>query len=484
MDKLIQDGDGNVTITNDGATILDKVEIHHQIGKILIQLSKSQDDEIGDGTTGVVILATALLETAEPLIDMGIHPSQIAEGYDSGCTIAIDHLKKIATSFDFSDTQVEPLVKICMTSLSPKIVKKCKRPLAEICVRALLAIADIKRQEVNLELIKIECKAGGKLEDITLVNGIVLDKTISHSQMKKQISNAKIALLTCAFEPPKPKTKHNVEIKSSNDFNIFYEIEQNYFVHMIQKIKNLGVDAVFCQWGFDDEANYLLMHHGITAIRWVGGVEVELIAMATGAKITPRFQELSLDKLGYTKTIREIGFGTNQDKVVFIEGCPRSRAVTILVRGGCTVIVDEIKRSVHDALCAAKNLMNSNVIVYGGGAAELSISLKISSIADLVPGVKQHILRAYAHALEQIPATLAENSGLNSAELVTTLKAQQLAEGNPYLGIDCMGGTQYDMRSNNVFEAFIGKKQQLLLATQACRMILKISDNFSTDTGK
>lgn len=483
MDKLIQDGDGNVTITNDGATILDKVEIHNQIGKIIVQLSKSQDDEIGDGTTGVTLLAAALLETAEPLIDMGIHPSQISEGYDNGCTIAVEHLKKIATSFDFSDTQVEPLVKICMTSLSPKIVKKCKRPLGEICVRALLAVADVQRHYVNLELIKIECKAGGKLEDVTLVNGIVLDKAMSHSQMKKKIEDPKIAVLTCAFEPPRPKTKHQVQIKSASEFEALYEIEQNYFVHMIEKIKKLDVNMVFCQWGFDDEANHLLMHDHISAIRWVGGVEIELIAIATGAKITPRFQELSLDKIGCAKMIRELGFGTSQEKVTFIEGCPRSRSVTIFVRGGCTVIVDEIKRSIHDALCAAKNLLCSNIIVYGGGGAELSISLQMGLNADHITGVKQFTLRAYAHALEQIPAALAENSGLNSVELITVLKARQLGEKNPYLGIDCTGGTNYDMRKNNVFEALAGKKQQLSSATQACRMILKIHDNCSDNSG-
>merc|ERR1719217_653599 len=223
---------------------------------------------------------------------------------------------------------------------------------------------------------------------------------------------------------------------------------------------------VFCQWGFDDEANHLLMHHDICAIRWVGGVEIELIAMATGTKITPRFQELSFDKLGSAKLIREIGFGTNQDKVIFIEGCPHSRAVTLFIRGGCRMVVDEIKRSIYDALCAARNLLKSSKIIHGGGAAELSASLEISGLADRTPGVDQYTLRAFAHALEQIPMILAANSGMNALEVVTMLKARQLLEKNPYLGVDCDGGSMNDMRVKNVFDTLIGKKHQLYLATQ------------------
>eukprot|EP00746_Dinoflagellata_sp_MGD_P156366 gnl/MRDRNA2_/MRDRNA2_85795_c0_seq1.p1 gnl/MRDRNA2_/MRDRNA2_85795_c0~~gnl/MRDRNA2_/MRDRNA2_85795_c0_seq1.p1 ORF type:complete len:535 (+),score=14.00 gnl/MRDRNA2_/MRDRNA2_85795_c0_seq1:907-2511(+) len=477
MDKLIQDGDGKITITNDGATILKKIEITNEIGKILAQLSISQDKEIGDGTTGVTILASSLLEASESIIDMGVHPLRLTEGFDLGCFTAGKTFEKISASFDFTDSQIEPLVRTCMTTLSPKIVTNCKRPLAEICVRAILAIADIKRREINLDLIKVECKTGAKLEDITLVNGIIIDKPFSHSQMKKRIRDAKIAILTCAFEPPRPKTKHRIHVKSASDYEALHNIEQNYFVHMVQKSKILGVNIVFCQWGFDDEANHLLMHHGVCAVRWVGGIEIELIAMATGAKITPRFQELSYDKIGSAKHVREIGFGTNQDKVIFIEGCPYLRAVTLLIRGGSKTVVDEVSRSIHDALCVTRNLLKSNKIVYGGGAAELSASLEISRLADRTPGVDQYTLRAYSHALEQIPSILAANSGMNPIEEVTVLRARQLLEKNPYLGVDCDGRTVGDMRVKNVFETLIGKKHQLYLATQACRMILKIKSN-------
>ncbi|KAL4854794.1 T-complex protein 1 subunit epsilon [Chlorella vulgaris] len=504
MDKMLQGPDGDIVITNDGATILEQMEVENQIGKLLVELSKSQDHEIGDGTTGVTVMAGALLEQAETLLDRGIHPLRIAEGYEMACKVALKRLDEIAATFEHDADNNEELVKTCMTTLSSKIVGRHKRELAEMCVKAVLAVADLERKDVNLDLIKLDGKVGGRLEDTALVNGIVLDKDMSHPQagveltshmhitakeesaatgagMPKHLQDVKMAILTCPFEPPKPKTKHKasrgwgVDISSVEQFESLRKQEQEYFRNMVQLCKDSGATLVVCQWGFDDEANHLLMHNDLPAVRWVGGVELELLALATGARIVPRFQELNSAKLGYAKSVKEISFGTTRDRMLLIEGMPNSRAVTIFVRGGNKMMIDETKRSLHDALCVARNLVRDNRIVYGGGAAEMSCSLAVEAAADQVPGVEQYAMRAFADALDIIPLSLAENSGLPPIESLTEVKTRQMREGNPYLGIDCNDAGTNDMRQQNVFETLMGKKQQLMLATQVCKMILKVT---------
>ncbi|KAJ7551196.1 hypothetical protein O6H91_06G004300 [Diphasiastrum complanatum] len=479
MDKMLQGPDGDVTISNDGATILEQMEVENQIGKLMVELSKSQDYEIGDGTTGVVVTAGALLEQAEQLLERGIHPIRIAEGYELASKVAVDHLSQISQKFDFSLDNMESLVQTCMTTLSSKIVNRCKRMLAEIAVKAVLAVADLERKDVNLDLIKVEGKVGGKLEDTELVYGIVVDKDMSHPQMPKRIEDAKIAILTCPFEPPKPKTKHKVDIDTVEKFEALREAERTYFDEMVQQCKEAGATLVICQWGFDDEANHLLMHRGLPAVRWVGGVELELIAIATGGRIVPRFQELTPEKLGKAGLVREKGFGTTKDRMLYIEQCANSRAVTIFIRGGTKMMVDETKRSLHDALCVARNLIRDNSIVYGGGSAEIACSIAVEAAADKIPGVEQYAVRAFADALDAVPMALAENSGLQPIDTLTAVKAQHIKERNPYLGIDCNDVGTNDMREQNVFETLIGKKQQILLATQVVKMILKIDDVIS-----
>mmetsp|Transcript_4356 Transcript_4356/g.11824 ORF Transcript_4356/g.11824 Transcript_4356/m.11824 type:complete len:537 (-) Transcript_4356:144-1754(-) len=476
MDKMLQSPDGDVTITNDGATILEMMEVENQIGKLMVELSKSQDHEIGDGTTGVVVAAGALLEHAEALIDMGLHPLRIAEGYEWACKVATQNLDNIKSTFAFSPSDIEPLVKTCKTTLSSKVVGRLKEQMAQICVKAVLSVADLARRDVNLDLIKVEGKVGGTMEDTRLVQGIVIDKEFSHPQMPKELKNVKIAILTCPFEPPKPKTKHKVDINSVEKYEELRAQEQQYFRDMVKRCKDSGAGLVVCQWGFDDEANHLLMHHDLPAIRWVGGVEIELLAMATGARIVPRFEELSADKLGTAGSVKEVSFGTTKDKMLVIEGCPNTNAVTIFVRGGNKMVLDEIKRSLHDALCVTRNLVRDNAIVYGGGASEISCALAVEEAANKVVDVEQYAMRAFADALESIPIALAENSGLPPIESVTAVKKRQLEEKNPHLGIDCNETGTNDMREQNIFEAVASKKSQLFLATQVCKMILKIDD--------
>jgi len=363
-----------------------------------------------------------------------------------------------------------------MTCLGSKIVNKCHRQIAEICVRAVLDVADMARKDVNLDLIKLEGKAGGKMEDTQLIQGILIDKEMSHPQMPKEVKDAKIIILTCPFEPPKPKTKHKLDVTSVEAYKRLQEQEQEYFREMVQKIQDTGANLVICQWGFDDEANHLLYQNKLPAIRWVGGVEIELIAIATGGRIVPRFSEVSKEKLGAAASVREITLGTTKDRMLVIEGCPNTKAVTIFVQGGNKMVIEEAKRSIHDALCVVRNLVRNNDVIYGGGATEISCSLAVSRAADQHTGLEQYAIRAFAEALDSIPIALAENSGLSPIEALAEVKARQISESNPRLGIDCMQKGTNDMRLQGVVDPLISKQQQFMLATQVVKMILKIDD--------
>eukprot|EP00173_Palmaria_palmata_P004397 Plantae.Rhodophyta-Palmaria_palmata.ctg589.p1 GENE.Plantae.Rhodophyta-Palmaria_palmata.ctg589~~Plantae.Rhodophyta-Palmaria_palmata.ctg589.p1 ORF type:complete len:386 (-),score=90.25 Plantae.Rhodophyta-Palmaria_palmata.ctg589:173-1216(-) len=337
-------------------------------------------------------------------------------------------------------------------------------------------VADHDRKDVNLELIKLDGKVGGKLEDTKLFEGIVIDKDFSHPQMPNRVDDAKICVLTCPFEPPKPKTKHKLDINTVEKYQDMQEAERKYFTDMVKAVKDSGANMVICQWGFDDEANHLLYRNNLPAVRWVGGVEIELIALATGARIIPRFEEISAKKLGKAATVREIAFGTTRDHVIVLEGCDSSKAVTIYVRGGNKMIIEEAKRSIHDALCVVRNLVRDNRIVYGGGAAEIACSVVVADAADEIPGVEQYAVRGFAAALDNVAMALAENSGLSPIEAIGEVKSRQIHENNPYLGIDCMDVGTNDMQKQNVYEALSSKVQQLHHATQLCKMILKIDD--------
>uniref|UniRef100_A0A2I3GDL7 T-complex protein 1 subunit epsilon n=1 Tax=Nomascus leucogenys TaxID=61853 RepID=A0A2I3GDL7_NOMLE len=370
---------------------------------------------------GPNVLAGALLEEAEQLLDRGIHPIRIADGYEQAARVAIEHLDKISDSVlvDIKDT--EPLIQTAKTTLGSKVVNSCHRQMAEIAVNAVLTVADMERRDVDFELIKVEGKVGGRLEDTKLIKGVIVDKDFSHPQMPKKVEDAKIAILTCPFEPPKPKTKHKLDVTSVEDYKALQKYEKEKFEEMIQQIKETGANLAICQWGFDDEANHLLLQNNLPAVRWVGGPEIELIAIATGGRIVPRFSELTAEKLGFAGLVQEISFGTTKDKMLVIEQCKNSRAVTIFIRGGNKMIIEEAKRSLHDALCVIRNLIRDNRVVYGGGAAEISCALAVSQEAD-------------------------KHKGTN------------------------------DMKQQHVIETLIGKKQQISLATQMVRMILKIDD--------
>ena len=468
--------DGDVTVTNDGATILDQMDVDNQIAKLMVQLSKSQDDEIGDGTTGVVVLAGALLEQAEELLSRGIHPIRVADVFERACQVAVDKLDEIGDVIPFSPQDTSNLLKTAMTSLGSKIVSKHHSKFAQMAVDAVLAVADLERKDVDFELIKMEGKVGGSLADSQLIKGVLIDKEFSHPQMPKLVKDVKLAILTCPFEPPKPKTKHKLDIGSVEEFQRLQQYEQKVFEQMIHQVKDAGANLVICQWGFDDEANHLLMQNNLPAVRWVGGPEIELIAIATNGRIVPRFEDLKKEKLGAAGVVRELSFGTTKERMLVIEECANNKAVTVFLRGGNKMIIDEAKRSLHDAMCVVRNLIRDNRVVYGGGAAEIACSLAISQAADQISTIEQYAMRAFSQALDSIPMALAENSGLSPIETLAAVKSMQAQTNNPRLGVDCMQRGTNDMRAQYVYDPLISKRQQFLLATQLVKMILKIDD--------
>lgn len=477
LDKILISQDGDITITNDGATILSQMDLDNEIAKLLVELSRSQDDEIGDGTTGVVVLAGALLDQALELIERGIHPIKIANGFDEACKIACQQLDLIADDINISNESNDSnLLKAAKTSLGSKIVSKSHDHFAQMAVDSVLAVADFERKDVDFELIKMEKKVGGSIEDSNLIKGVLLDKDFSHPQMPKEIKDCKIAILTCPFEPPKPKTKHKLDISSAEEFKVLQEYEQKKFQEMIDCVKASGANVVACQWGFDDEANHLLLANDLNAIRWIGGSELELLAIATNGRIVPRFEDLTPEKLGHAGTIRELEFGTTRDRMLVIEDCSNTKAVTCFVRGSNEMIAAEGIRALHDSICVVRNLIRDSRVVYGGGAAELTCSLAVSDAADKQTGIDQYAFRAFSQALDTIPMTLAENSGLDPIETLSNLKSKQVNEKSSNLGVDCLGKGTNDMKELFVIDPLIGKKQQLLLATQLTRMILKIND--------
>merc|ERR1712233_149568 len=476
LDKLMVSSDGDITITNDGATILKMMDVDHQVAKLMVQLSQSQDDEIGDGTTGVVVLCGALLEQAEHLLDKGIHAIRIADGFELAAQCSIKNLDKIADEFKIDLKDTSNLVKTAMTTLGSKIINKCHEQMAKIAVDAVMAVADFETKDVNFELIKVEAKVGGQMEDSMLVKGVIVDKDFSHPQMPKELKDVKLAILTCPFEPPKPKTKHKLDVSNVEDYKKLREYEKECFEGMVKQVKDAGANLAICQWGFDDEANHLLLQNELPAVRWVGGPEIELIAIATGGRIVPRFQELSADKLGTAGLVRELSFGTTKDKMLVIEECANSKAVTIFLRGGTKMIIEEAKRSMHDALCVVRNLVRDNRVVYGGGAAEISCAIAVSKEADNIKTIEQYAFRSFADALEQVPLALAENCGLPPIETLTDIKLRQVSENNPALGVNCMELGSNDMKEQSVIETLHSKKSQIQLATQLVKMILKIDD--------
>jgi archaeal chaperonin len=473
MDKMLVDSFGDVTITSDGRTILDEMDIQHPAAKMLVEVAKAQDNEAGDGTTTAVIIAGELLSRAEELINKNIHSTIIIDGYRKAAEKALETLDNIAIPVDLTST--EYLKKSAMTSMASKIVAEYKEEMADITVKAMLEVAEKQDgvYKVDVEDVKVEKKTGGSLSDTSLINGIVLDKEIVHSGMPKRMENAKIALIDASIEIEKTEIDAKISIESPEQIGAFLKQEETTLREMTDKILASGANVVVCQKGIDDMAQHFLSRKGIIAIRRAKKSDMEKLARASGGKIVTKLDDISASDLGSAALVEERRVG--EDKMTFVEGCKEPKAVTLLIRGGTQRIIAEAERSIHDALCVIKDLIEEPKIVAGGGAPELEMARALKKYAETLPGREQIAVRVFAEALESIAVTLTENAGLEPIDILSELRARH-EKGETWAGIEVLEGKIQDMTKMNVFEPVAVKKQTIKSASEAATMILKIDD--------
>ncbi|MBX5327888.1 MAG: thermosome subunit beta [Candidatus Bathyarchaeota archaeon] len=473
MDKMLVDSFGDVTITSDGRTILDEMDIQHPAAKMMVEVAKTQDNEAGDGTTTAVILAGELLGKAEELIGKNIHPTIIIDGYKKASEKALEVLEKIAIPAE-SNTQ-EYLKKAAMTSMASKLVAEHKEYLADLAVKAILAVAEKEngKYKADVDDVKVEKKPGESLKDTKLIQGIVLDKEVVHSGMPKRVEKAKIALLDTPLEIEKTEFDAKINIESPEQMEAFLKQEEEMLRDMVEKIAAIGANVVLCEKGIDDMAQHFLARKGILTVRRIKKSDMEKLAKATGGKIITNMDDMSAEDLGYANLVEERKIG--DDKMTFVEGCKHPRAVTILIRGGTERIVDEAERSLHDALCVVRDVVEEPKIVAGGGAPELEVSRMLKKYAETLPGREQLAVKSFAEALEAIPITLTENAGLDPIDILSELRAKH-EKGEKWNGIEVHSGKVQDMTEAGVFEPLSVKKQIIKSATEAASMILKIDD--------
>src|SRR6188472_3121319 len=475
MDKMLVDSLGDVTITNDGATILKEIDVQHPAAKMMVEVAKSVDNEVGDGTTSSVVFAGALIEKAEELINKDVHPSVIVDGYTAASEQALKLLQKIAVKVDVNDK--ERLHKIARTSMDSKLVSDDSPTLSQIVVDATKQVAekaeDVDGLKVDLDNIKVEKKAGGSMGDTTLIKGIVLDKEVVHAGMPKTVENAKIALLNSALEIEKTEMSAEIRINEPQQMQMFLEEENKMLKSMVEKIKNAGANVVLCQKGIDDIAQHYLAKADILAVRRVKESDMFKLTKATGARIVNNLDDMTNKDLGTADLVEERKVET--DKWVFIEGCKNPKAVTILIRGGSQRIVDEADRSVHDALMVTKDVLEKPLIVAGGGSPEAYVSGKLREWTNTLTGREQLAAEKFAEALEIIPLTLAENAGMNQIDTLAELRSKQ-NKGSKWAGIDARNSRIADMSKLEIFEPLSVKEQIIKSATEVASMLLRIDD--------
>ena len=473
MDKMLVDALGDVTITNDGATILKEIDVQHPAAKMMVEVAKSVDNEVGDGTTSSVVFAGALLERAEELINKDVHPSVIVDGYNAAAEQALKLLEKIAVKVDISDKDL--LLKITRTSMDSKLVSDDSPVLAQIVVDAVKQIAEKTDAgyKVDLDDIKVEKKAGGSMRDTKLIRGIVLDKEVVHAGMPKKIESAKIALINSALEIEKTEMSAEIRISDPQQMQMFLEEENRMLKSMVDKIKSAGANVVLCQKGIDDIAQHYLAKAGILAVRRVKESDMTKMARATGARVVNNLDDLTAKDLGSANLVEERKVET--DKWVFVEGCKNPKSVSILIRGGSQRVVDEADRSMHDAIMVMKDVLEHPAIVAGGGAPEAYIANELRQWSSTQEGRAQLAVQKFADAMDSIPLNLAENAGMDPIDTMTELRASQ-SKGNKWTGVDCRNTKVTDMYKQNVLEPLVVKQQIIKSATEVVTMILRIDD--------
>ena len=477
MDKMLVDSLGDVTITNDGATILKEIDVQHPAAKMLVEISKTTDNEVGDGTTSAVVLAGSLLENAETLINQDVHPTVIVDGYRKAARMAEGYLKEIADSVSASDQSV--LAKVAKTSLQTKLVRKDSDALAGLVVQSVLAVAEKEGDtyEIDDDDIKVEKKPGSSIKDSRLIEGVVLDKEIVHGGMPKKTVGAKIALVNAPLEISKTETDAKINISNPQQLKSFLDEENRILKEMVEKITGAGANVVLCQKGIDDMAQHYLAKSGVQAVRRIKESDLTKLARATGARIVTNLDDLYEKDLGSADVVEERKI--EEDRWVFVEGCRHPKSVTLLLRGGSQRVVDEVERSVHDAIMVVKDVMEVPSVVAGGGAPETYAAARIRAWSKSLVGREQLAAEKFADSLESIPLTLAENAGMDPIDTLTTLRAKQL-KGEKWTGIDVMKAKTANMKASDIIEPLAVKTQVVSAAAEAACMILRIDDVVAT----
>jgi thermosome len=474
MNKMLVDSLGDVTITSDGATILDTIDVEHPAAKMIIEIAKTQDKKIGDGTTTSVILAGELLTLAEDLMEQTVHPTVILRGYRKALVKCKELLKEIAIKIDPNDKNI--LIKIAETSMNSKFISGARNHFANIAVRAITQIKEKlgDRIVIDLDHVQIIKKAGKRLLDTNILDGIIVDKEIVHPMMPKSLRDAKIALINSALEIEKTEFDAEIKIKTPDMINKFLEEESHMLQRRVDKLNEIRANVVFCQKGIDDKAQNFLAKEGIIAIRRVKRSDMEKLARATNAKIVNDVSEITSSDLGIVGKIEEKKIG--EDNMVFVSECADPKAITILIRGGIEHVVDEAERMIKDALSVVKATIENPYILPGGGASEIELAKRLKAFSRNIGGRQQLAIEIYANALEIIPKTLAENAGYNPVDLLVELRSKHEAAGGSLYGVNIEKGKPDDMVKLGVIEPLSILTQALQSATEVTSMLLRIDD--------
>ena len=475
MDKMLVNSLGDVVITNDGATILDEMQIEHPAAKMMVEVAKTQDKEVGDGTTTAVVLAGELLKKAEELLDQEIHPTVITKGYRLAKFEALRILEKIATPVSIND--YEKLEKIANTAMTGKSAEKASKELSQLCVAAIKKVAGKDNgSRIDTDNIKIEKKAGGSINDTKLIEGIIIDKEVVHSSMPKEAKNARILLLESALEIRELENDAKISIDSPEKMQAFMEEEDRMLRSMVDKVLKSGANVLFCQKGIDDVAQHYLAKAGMLAARRVKKSDMEAMEKATGAKIASNLDDLSKADLGFAGIVQEKK--VSGDRMIFVEECKEPKALTLLIRGGTEHVVDEVERAVEDAVKGIASALELGRIVVGGGAAEIEVARLLRKYAETFKGREQLAVTAFADAMEVIPRSLAENAGLDPIDQLAALRAEH-DKGMRTVGLDVLNGCVADMEKAGVIEPLKIKLQAVQSAAEVAEMILRIDDVIS-----
>jgi len=481
MDKMIVDDLGDVTISNDGATILSEMDIDHPAGKMMVEVAKTQDDEVGDGTTTAVVIAGGLLEKAEKLLVDGIHPSVVIKGYRMASIKAQGIADSIAEPVSFKDDKV--LKQIAMTSMTGKS-SEAEDSLSDLVVTAIKSVAEENGDSITVDkdMIKIEKKEGASLGKSELIKGIVIDKEIVHPGMPKKMENAKIALIDSAMEIKETETDAEISISDPNQLQAFLDKEENMLRDMVSKVKSAGANFVCCQKGIDDVAQHFLAKEGIMAVRRVKKSDMEKLAKATGASVITRIKDLEKSDLGFARNVLEKKI--SGDQMVFVEGCKNPKSVTLLIRGGSEHVIDEAERAIEDALGTVSAAIRDKKIVSGGGSIEMEIAVQLKNYAGTIGGREQLAIEAFADTLETIPKALAETAGMDPIDTLVEMRAKHKSKQGKYFGIDVYNAKIADMNAQHVIEPLSIKTQAIISGSEVAEMILRIDDIIAGGSGK